>query len=100
MGRQLLNLRTALTVALLLLAGAAQAQESGGALADPTPPPVQDPSLATSSHIPLSVVQGGVADTGPALSKPITRTGVACSVTNPCAVPSPALTHSVVTRAG
>jgi hypothetical protein len=99
MGRQLLKLRTALIAALLVTAGTAQAQESGGALADPLPPAAVDPSLATSSHIPLSVVQGGVADTGPALSTAQHGAGLACNSRNPCAVPSPALNHSILTRA-
>jgi hypothetical protein len=92
-------------VASLVLAGSGSGfcQDSEGPLGDPIPPAVQDPSLSTSRYFKPSLTTAGVADMGPTLgsSKKVSagHQGIACSVTNPCAVPSPALDRAVAARA-
>jgi hypothetical protein len=91
MGRQLLK---PLTFAILLLgSGSAWCQDSDGALGSPLPPPTDDPPLKPSHYFAPSIITAGVADTGPALSSVTMKAGAkgaACSVTNPCALPTPA----------
>jgi hypothetical protein len=95
----------ALTVSLILAgSGSGFCQDSEGPLGDPLPPAVQDPSLSSSRYFPASLTTAGVADTGPALGSVNKGRagghGIGCSVTNPCAVLSPALDHAIPAHAG
>jgi hypothetical protein len=71
-----------------------------GALDDPPPAVVQDPSLSSSHYFPPSVTNAGVANTGPALSLVKKTNGRDCNAVNPCAVLSPALDRAVPVHAG
>ena len=87
----------------LTLAGSGSGfcQDTEGPLGDPIPPPVQDPSLATSRYFPAALTTAGVANTGPALGAVNRKhTGAVCNAANPCAVPSPALDHAIAAHAG
>jgi hypothetical protein len=91
----------ALAAAFLIAgSGGAFCQESEGALGNPLPAAVQDPSLKTSRYFPPSLGTAGVADTDPALSsatKLARGHGADCSSVNPCAVPPPARDRVVIT---
>jgi hypothetical protein len=87
------------TASLLTWSGAAWSQDSEGALGNPLPSAVQDPSLKTSRYFPPSLGTSGVADTDPALSGPANSGkshAANCSALNPCAMPTPARDRVVI----
>ena len=68
------------------------ALSEGGALDDPLPPALSDPSLAASVRFSPASTNAGVASIGPALNSVANASAHprACSNTNPCAMATPA----------
>ncbi len=72
-------------------------QDSEGALGDPAPQAVKDPSLNNSRHFPPSLGTSGVAAIAPA---PRPGHSANCSAANPCATPTPARDRVTVAQSG
>jgi|SRR5579863_5542828 len=68
---------------------------SESALGDPAPAAVQDPSLSNSRYFPPSQGTAGVAAVLPARTD---GHGADCSAANPCALPTPARDHVIVSQ--
>ena len=85
----------AFAASLIFWSSAAWCQDEESALGDPTPPAVQDPSLANSRIFPASLGTTGVAavTAAPKPSRP-----AACNPANPCAMPTPAQDRVVIAR--
>jgi hypothetical protein len=86
----------AFAATLILSSGSGHCQDSEGALGDPAPPPVQDPSLSNSRYFPASLGTSGVAAIAPRTSPAKPGRAAGCSATNPCARPTPARDRVVV----
>lgn len=70
------------------------AAAGGGPLDDPLPAATADPSLAASVRFPPSLATHGIARIGSASGS--SRGAMACTGTNPCAVPAPALDRAAL----
>jgi hypothetical protein len=88
-------------VAAVLNIWSTPALSEGGALDDPLPPALSDPSLAASVRFSPASTNAGVASIGPALNSAVRVSARArsCSSTNPCAMATPAADHVPPARA-